>query len=132
MARCDSAGREVDAPALADWAQAPGWETYTGTLSFGAEFAAPAALAGGAAFLDLGAIGDIAEVWLNGQRCGQRAWAPYVLEVGAALRPGRNQLEVRVTNSMANAYDGRQMPSGLLGPVVLRGAVPDRATLGEG
>jgi hypothetical protein len=129
---CDTAGREVDAPALADWAQTPGWETFTGTLSFCTEFTAPEALAGRAAFLDLGAIGDIAELWLNGRRCGQRAWAPYVLEVGAALRPGRNRLEVRVTNSMANAYDGRQMPSGLLGPVVLRGAVPDRATLGEG
>ena len=35
---------------------------------------------------------------------------------------GVNRLEVRVTNSMANTFDGRQLPSGLLGPVVLRAA----------
>ena len=49
-------------------------------------------------------------------------WAPYVLPLRGALREGVNHLEVRVTNSMANTFDGRQLPSGLLGPVVLRSA----------
>jgi hypothetical protein len=73
-------------------------------------------------FLDLGRVGDIAEVTINGQHVGVRAWAPYILEVGKACRPGANTLEVRVTNSMANTFDGFQMPSGLMGPVVIREA----------
>jgi hypothetical protein len=33
---------------------------------------------------------------------------------------GENTLEVRVTNSAANCYEGAMRPSGLLGPVTLR------------
>lgn len=118
----DAAGNPVDAPALADWARAAGWETYSGTLRFTTEFTAPPEALSGPAWVDLGAVGDIARVWLNGQACGQRAWRPYRLPVASALRTGRNRLEVEVTNSMANAYDGSQLPSGLLGPVTLRRA----------
>jgi hypothetical protein len=32
---------------------------------------------------------------------------------------GEHQLELRITNSMANAYEGVQSPSGLIGPVNL-------------
>ncbi|NLD73064.1 MAG: hypothetical protein GX649_10160 [Chloroflexi bacterium] len=117
----DLQGEPVDAPALADWAQAPGWEIYTGTLSFRTTFDLAAA-ADGEMFLDLGAVGDIAEVLVNGQPVGVRAWAPYVVKIGSTCRAGANTLEVRVTNSMANAYEGEQHPSGLMGPVTLRRA----------
>lgn len=118
----DPAGRAVDAPPLADWAQAAGWETFTGILHFTTSFDLPAHEKGQAVFLDLGAVGDIADVRVNGQPAGVCAWAPYVLEIGAACRTGANALEVRVTNSMANAYEGEQCPSGLIGPVALRRA----------
>jgi hypothetical protein len=69
--------------------------------------------------LDLGAVGDLAEVLLDGQPCGVRLWAPYRLDLGPAIQPGVHDLEVRVTNSMANAFEGAQLPSGLMGPVHL-------------
>ena len=48
-------------------------------------------------------------------------WAPYVVRVPAAIwRAGANRLEVAVTNSAANRYEGAMRPSGLLGPVTLR------------
>lgn len=114
----DPEGRAVDAPGLGDWAKAKGWETFSGTLSYATSFA----LGDGPRprFLDLGQVGDIAEVHLNGIPLGVRGWAPYLLDLGEAIRTGANQLEVKVTNSMANAYDGLQLPSGLIGPVVLR------------
>ncbi len=59
---------------------------------------------------------------MNGRPVGFRAWAPYLLPIGAACRAGSNEIEVRVTNSMANAYEGLQLPSGLLGPVTVRRA----------
>ncbi|NLD73063.1 MAG: hypothetical protein GX649_10155, partial [Chloroflexi bacterium] len=117
----DLSGEAIDVPAPGDWAQARGWETYTGVLRYEATFEVSATDAE-AVFVDLGRVGDIAEVWLNGQRLGRRCWAPYVLDLGDSLQPGRNEIRVEVTNSMANAYDGKQMPSGLMGPVTLRRA----------
>jgi hypothetical protein len=118
----DAAGQPVDVPRPGDWAQLPDWETFSGTLRFSTEFELPPAQDRGSLFLDLGRVGDIAEVLINGRPAGVRAWAPYVLAIDHVCRPSINSLEVRVTNSMANAYDGLQMPSGLMGPVVLRTA----------
>lgn len=115
----DCEGKPLAVPAPGDWAQASGFERFTGTLVFRTELALTAEQAETARFLDLGQVGDIAEVRLNGVALGVRAWAPYVLPVGEALRSGANAIEVRVTNSAANAYYGRQLPSGLLGPVRL-------------
>jgi hypothetical protein len=71
-------------------------------------------------FLDLGQVGDIAEVVVNGMPIGVRAWAPYIWAIDRVCRAGDNWLDVRVTNSMANRLEGLQRPSGLLGPVCLR------------
>jgi hypothetical protein len=115
-------GRALDIPAPGDWAQGSGYERFTGTISFRTEFSLTPAQAVAARFLDLGQVGDLAEVRLNGVPLGVRAWAPYILPLAAGLRRGGNTLEVRVTNSPANAYYGHQLPSGLLGPVRLRSA----------
>lgn len=69
--------------------------------------------------LDLGEVHEVAEVEVNGKRAGSRLWAPYRLDVTAVLRPGRNRVRVRVTNTGANVR-GQALVSGLLGPVVLR------------
>jgi len=124
----DSEGKEVDVPCPGDWAHAPGWELFTGTISFQTEFDLPAAMTAQPLFLDLGRVGDIADVRLNGHPLGVRAWAPYVLPVGDTCRPGANTLEVHVTNSMANSIQGLQLPSGIQGPVCLRSSVlPEEA-----
>jgi hypothetical protein len=111
------------APCLGDWAQEAGWETFAGALDYSGAFSLPADQTEGL-FLDLGDVGQIAEVWMNGRHAGVRAWAPYRLEIGALCQPGDNRVIVRVTNSMANRYDGLQLPSGLIGPVTLRAAHP--------
>jgi hypothetical protein len=50
-----------------------------------------------------GPVGEIAQVRLNGVDCGI-AWAPpYRLDVSAAARRGRNDIEVTVSNTAANA-----------------------------
>jgi hypothetical protein len=116
----DDTGRALELPCPGDWAQQPGWETFTGQLRFQTSFALTPAQAQEPLFLDLGLVGDIAEVALNGTTLGSRAWAPYVWTIGHACRAGDNQLDVWVTNSMANRLEGLQRPSGLLGSVSIR------------
>jgi hypothetical protein len=118
----DDEGIRLELPSPADWAQIPGWETYTGRLSFRTSFTLTPAEVQQPLFLDLGHVGDIADVTLNGTALGGRAWAPYVWTIGQACRAGDNQLEVWVTNSIANRFEGLQRPSGLIGPVSIRRA----------
>lgn len=119
----DLQGRIIAVPCPGNWAQTEGWETFSGTLVFSTEFVIPKEFRERELFLDLGHVGDIAEVWLNGVRVAVRAWAPYTFAIGTICSPGTNSLEIRVTNSIANAYDGLQLPSGLMGPVCLRKAL---------
>jgi hypothetical protein len=52
--------------------------------------------------LDLGDVRESARVRINGQDAGT-AWAvPYQLKVGKFLKPGKNLIEVEVTNLPAN------------------------------
>jgi len=113
----------ADAPEpLSDWARQPGWELFTGTARYRTEVDLPEA---DGLELDLGAVGDLAAVRLDGELVATRLWAPYVVALGPAAAPGRHELVVEVTNSMANEYEGAQLLSGLIGPVrlqVTRGA----------
>ena len=103
------------------------------------------AKAQGAAYLDLGKVKYCATVFLNGKCLGTRLCAPYVFDVGDALKDGKNTLAVRVINTLANAmapdeilerwqkqfqpqssyetrqrsYERESLPSGLFGPVRL-------------
>jgi hypothetical protein len=120
----DEGGDRVALACPGDWAQQAGWETYSGRLCFRTSFVLTPALAGQRLFLDLGAIGDIAEVIVNDTALGGRAWAPYVWPIDEGVRAGENELAVWVTNTIANRLEGLQCPSGLLGPVTVRAAVP--------
>ena len=53
--------------------------------------------------LDLGAVAEIAHVWLNGHDLGTRFMPPYAFTVPAEiLKVGENDLVVEVTNLGAN------------------------------
>lgn len=105
-----------------DWSRAPGFELYSGTLAYRTPVDIPTVVPGQTLVLDLGRVGDLAEVFVDGEPAGVCLWAPHRLALaddGCTLSPGAHQLEVRVTNSMANEYEGAQLPSGLMGPVRL-------------
>lgn len=89
-------------------------------------------------WVDLGKVGDLAEVWVNGQLAGTAWHSPYRVDIARAARSGSNMLEVRVANLWVNrligdAQPGAQKvawtavrtygkdaplrPSGLIGPV---------------
>lgn len=60
--------------------------------------------------IDLGDVRESARVRINGQDAGTTWAVPFRLDIGAILRPGKNNMEVEVTNLPANriaAYDRR-------------------------
>jgi hypothetical protein len=116
----DASDQPIDLSCPGDWARQAGWETFAGCLSFRTTFTLPAHQATQSLFLDLGQVGDIAEVLVNDTVIGVCAWAPYIMRIDAHTQAGSNKLEVRITNSIANFYEGIQAPSGLVGPVQVR------------
>jgi hypothetical protein len=122
----DGTPAPVDGPG--DWTRAPELERFAGRLRYrtvvevdpaSAPDAAAPDGAPVAATLDLGEVGEAAEVRVNGVPAGAALWAPYVLPGGGRWQAGENVLEVLVTPSAANHYEGAQRPAGLIGPVTL-------------
>ena len=76
--------------------------------------------------LELDKINDVVEVWVNGERVGERGWYPFSFDITSFLKEGENQLELRITNTPANSHVlrlqqyrfgekwGKVVPSGLL------------------
>lgn len=76
--------------------------------------------------LDLGKVRGTAEVWLNGQKVGVRAWAPYRFDLTDKLRDGENLLRIVVYSSLGPHFSeaiptpylfAEQRLAGLFGPV---------------
>ncbi len=131
----------ITLPALAPLNESAdaGVRYFSGVATYSTSFTAPAVI-GGDLWLDLGQVGDVAEVLVNGQSAGISWWAPNRVNVGALVHSGTNTLEVRVANLWVNRLigdvqpgaeqitfvaaptylpDAPLRPSGLIGPVSL-------------
>ena len=125
----------------------PGVRYFSGTATYVQEFKIPAERLGEGRILelDLGELKNLAEVMLNGRDLGVLWKKPFAVDITDAAKPGKNTLEVRVTNlwpnrligdqhlpederytySVWNPYtrDSELLPSGLFGPVRVRSGV---------
>jgi hypothetical protein len=95
--------KSFETTALGSWTTQDDPETkrFAGTAHYTIEFDRPA----GAAtdwLLDLGTVCDSARVKLNGHEVAALWCAPFKIAVGKWLQPGKNTLEVEVTNIAAN------------------------------
>ena len=61
--------------------------------------------------IDLGQVKNIAEVRINGKLAGTCWKAPFRLEVRRLLRPGSNEIAIRVANLWVNRLIGDKQPS---------------------
>jgi hypothetical protein len=140
---------DIETSKLASWTEIGDREAkrFAGTARYAIEFEVPPGKFDDW-LLELGRVCDSARVKVNGQEVGGFWCAPYQASVGQWLRPGKNLLEVEVTNLAANrvadldrrkikwkyfydinvaskryksfdASDWPPQPSGLLGPVSL-------------
>lgn len=106
---------------LASWTEWAGMEHFSGTVMYEKSFELKDPSRWDGFELDLGMAHEMVRLWVNGREAGVRMWSPYTFDIGRELQPGTNILRVSVTNSLANRYDGKSFPSGLLGPVRLHG-----------
>ncbi|MCG0289375.1 hypothetical protein [Streptomyces sp. PSAA01] len=121
----EEAGTRRDIAVTCGW-ERQGLPAFAGTADYvrRMELDAPVPLE-----LTLPAVAGAVTVSVNGVRAGARAWAPYRVTIPAdALRPGVNELRVRVAPSAANRYyagtglRAGPEPCGLLAPPLLRHA----------
>jgi hypothetical protein len=128
---------------LSSWSESAdaGVKYYSGTGTYTKTIQAPAGWVKSNArlWLDLGDVKNLAEVSINGKPLGIVWKTPFRVEVTEAIKPGANEVQVKVTNLWVNRLIGDQqpnvtkkytytsqqfyradsplLPSGLLGPV---------------
>jgi hypothetical protein len=91
-----------------------GVKFFSGTATYSKTIQAPREWfkAGTGLFLDLGRVGDMAEVFVNGRKLGLLWKTPWQIDVTGALKPGDNVLEIKVTNQWTNRLAGdRELPA---------------------
>ena len=86
----------------------PGIKYFSGTACYRKEFDGPEAMLRGHKHfsIDLGEVKQIAEVTLNGKNLGILWKPPFRVDITTTLKPGKNVLEVEVTNLWANRLIG--------------------------
>jgi hypothetical protein len=139
---------KIQLDTLTSWTASadPGVKYFSGTAVYTKEVDASQdwLRPGSKVVLDLGKVKDIAEVSVNGKPVGQVLWKPpYQADLTSLLQPGRNHVEIKITNLWTNRVigdhqagagktytftdfrpmnlikDSELLESGLLGPVQL-------------
>lgn len=104
---------EVQLARLAPWSDHAddGVKYFSGTAAYAKRFPAPREWfrAGTGVFLDLGRVGDLAEVTVNGRALRLLWHPPYEVDVSGALQPGENAIEIKVTNQWTNRLVGDRL-----------------------
>jgi hypothetical protein len=93
---------------LADWTTHadPGIKYFSGTATYRKSLDVTAEQAARRAVLQLGSVAALAQVRLNGKDLGVVWTAPWQVELTGALKAGKNELEIEVTNAWANRLVG--------------------------
>jgi hypothetical protein len=81
--------------------------TYTKTIDAPADWF----VKGARVWLDLGDVKNLAEVSVNGRPLGIVWKTPYRVDVTGALKPGKNAVEITITNAWVNRIVGDRQPN---------------------
>lgn len=109
------APESVDIDRLASWSESDidGVKYFSGTAVYSQEIVLPRSFTRGSKpryVLELGDVRNLARVRVNGKYCGSVLWcAPFSADITAALKPGRNLVEIEVTNLWPNRMIGDEL-----------------------
>lgn len=116
-------------------------QAFSGTATYRTVMEFPQLPSGRLAILDLGQVENIAEIMINGKAAGTLWAPPFRTDITDLLKPGRNRIEIKVTNTWHNrlSYDATLpkikkktwtlsgpkgdspiKPAGLIGPALIR------------
>jgi hypothetical protein len=89
-----------------------GVKYFSGVATYHASLSAPKAWLkpGARVLIDLGDVKNLAEVRINGTLVGTPWKTPFQVDATGALKPGANEIEVRVANVWANRLIGDRQP----------------------
>lgn len=120
--------------------QVPAIKYFSGTATYTNTFTLPRKGLPAGLSIDLGEVGQMADVFVNGEHVDFLWKAPYKTVFTGTLKPGKNTIEIRVVNLWVNRLigdmqpgaeghsfspvpfykaDSPLLPSGLIGPVRL-------------
>lgn len=100
--------RDMEVAKLFDWTSSADEDVkyYSGTATYSTTFKAPKISKGSRVLLNLDGVHDVATVKVNGKECGIVWTAPYTVDITDAVKKGKNELIIDVTNTWANALLG--------------------------
>ncbi len=111
---------DLGAPASATFEQLTDWtensdegiKYFSGTATYTKSVDVPESWLkpGAHLWLDLGRVKNLAEVAVNGKPLGIIWKEPFRVDITSALKPGKNALEVRVSNGWVNRIIGDRQP----------------------
>jgi hypothetical protein len=104
---------KIQLQTLEPWTSSPddGVKYFSGTATYTKSVDAPQIWfrPGARTLLDLGTVKDIVEVWVNGTALGTWWKPPHLVDVTGVLKPGANQLQLKVTNQWTNRQIGDRL-----------------------
>jgi len=106
---------QVTLPELISWTDHPdiGVKYFSGTATYVKEIVIPEELfgKGNPLWLNLGRVKNLAEVTVNGKPLGVLWKPPFRTDITAAAKPGKNRIEIKITNLWPNRLIGdEQLP----------------------
>lgn len=84
----------------------PDIKYFSGTATYSKTFTLDASQAQKPAWLQLGLVHDICQIWINGEDLGVVWTAPWEVDLTGILKEGTNELQIEVTNCWANRLIG--------------------------
>lgn len=119
---------KIKTDTLFSWTDLPAIRHFSGTGSYKISFELPAAYLSPDVklLLDLGKVGNVAEVVLNGKKTGIVWMRDQKLDISAAVRPGVNNLEVKVTNTLINRVSSMTKAPEIPSPLIARFGTKDK------
>jgi hypothetical protein len=108
---------------LGDWSEIDGLKSYSGGAWYRKSIILDSLDATNNVEIDLGDLVSSAELFVNGKSAGIKLSPPWRFDITEYARPGENQIEILIYNTLANNYISiptryrGSIKSGLIGPV---------------
>ena len=113
---------------LTSWSENPATKNFSGTGSYSIEFTLPKNYLthNQKIYLDLGKVGNIAEVRINDHEAGIIWMRGQKLELSNVLKEGKNHLDIQVTNTLINRIAAMKEPAPVPADLVSRYGSKDK------